>query len=289
MVVNLLHLCETMTTRWFDESEIRVPIEVFKKFAERNCFVVDKKLKGDTYKYKLSRIKIPVYFISGSDQTHFRFMDIADVHIGNALFDEKALRNKLQYAVYSGVQQVFIAGDLFDGACQEGCDTAYASQIDMAFRIFKDYPLHYYAINGNHDYSFEQRSLPNPIKTLSIKLNEVGIDFKYFDTYLMDFIICGVIKRVMHVERQDFSKKSIFATLKLKRFDEEGMLLNTYEGNTYPVRFFQVGHIHVNVQMYYSRRKVFISQSGSFIETDKNQDCANIISGKVIDQKVLMD
>ena len=289
MVVNLLHICEIMTGRWVDESEIRVPIETFKRFAERNNFTVEKKLKGDTYKYKLSRVKIPIYFISGSDQKEFRFMDIADVHIGNAHFDEKALRNKLRYAVYSGVNQVFIAGDLFEGICNDNCEITYSSQIEYAFNIFKDYPLHYYAINGNHDYSFEQRSLPNPIKTLSIRLKEIGINFEYFDTYLMDFIICGVIKRVMHVERQDFSKKSIFATLKLKQFDEDGMLLNTYEGNTYPVRFFQVGHIHVNVQMYYSKRKVFISQSGSFIETDRSSDCANVISGNVIDQKVLMD
>ena len=278
-----------MTGRWVDESEIRVPIEVFKRFAERNHFTIEKKSKGDTCKYKLSRIKIPVFFISGSDQKEFKFMDIADVHIGNAHFDEKALRNKLRYAVYSGVKQVFIAGDLFEGICNDNCEKVFSSQIEQAFNIFKDYPLHYYAINGNHDYSFEQRSFPNPIKTLSIRLKEIGIDFEYFDTYLMDFIICGVIKRVMHVERQDFSKKSIFATLKLKQFDEDGMLLNTYEGKTYPVRFFQVGHIHVNVQMYYSKRKVFISQSGSFIETDRCLDCANVISGNVIDQKVLMD
>ncbi len=288
-MVNLLHECEIMTTRWCDESELRVPIDQLRRFAERNHFTVERKLKGNSYKYKLIRNMIPVHFISGEEQTEFSFMDIADIHIGHKNFSEKALRKKLKFAVDNKIPYVFIAGDLFEGICQEDIEGAYTKQLDWAFSIFRDYPLTYYVINGNHDYSFEQRNLPNPIRTLSTRLIEDGINFCYFDTYLMDFIICGVVKRLMHVERQDFSKKSIFAALKLKQFDDAGMLVNTYKGQSYPVRFFQVGHIHVNVQMYYSKRKVFISQSGSFVKNDREEENANIISGRVIDQKVFMN
>jgi DNA repair exonuclease SbcCD nuclease subunit len=216
-------------------------------------------------------------------------MDIADLHIGHPDFDEEALRDRLKQAVERGVEAVFIAGDIFEGFLDEAPETMpYLQQIELAYSIFKDYKLTYYAINGNHDLTFEQLGLPNPIKRLEVLLRNDGIDFHFFDTYLMDFVICGVIKRVMHVERQDFNKKSIFAILKLKMFDEAGMLSNEFEGTSYPVRFFQVGHIHVNVQMYYSKRKVFISQPGSFIRADKVAERANFIFGKVIDQRVFM-
>ncbi len=278
-----------MTTRWINVEDIHVPIEILKNFATRNNFDIRKKRKDDILKYHLVRTSIPIHFISGEDEQDFRFVDISDLHIGHPLFDEKSLRRKLRRAVESGYEMVFIAGDIFEGVADNNSEyMPYASQIELARSIFKDYKLSYYAINGNHDYTFEQLCLPNPIKRLETILRADGVDFNYFDTYLMDFVICGVIKRVMHVERQDFDKKSIFAILKVKMFDEEKMLCNTYEGRVYPVRFFEVGHIHVNVQMYYAKKMVYISEPGSFIKSDKMLDRANFISGKVIDQRVFM-
>ena len=288
-MVNLLHLCETMSDRGCEEDELRVPIEVLKRFAKKNHFIVERKTVDDKTLYKLTRKKIPIFFISGEEETEFKFMDIADLHIGNKNFNEKALREKLEYAVNNGINMVFIAGDLFEGCLNERIESHYYEQIGLAYSIFKDYPLTYYAINGNHDYTFEQLGLQNPIKRLEIMLRAQGIDFNFFDVYLMDFIICGVIKRVMHVERQDFSKKRIFAALKLKAFDEEKKLSNYYKGKEYRVRFFQVGHIHVNVQMYYAKRKIFISQSGSFIDDETPDERANILQGRVIDEKVFMN
>ena len=289
-MVNLLHLCETMTTEWVNESDIRVPIDVFEKFAIRNNFIIKRKQdKYKNYKYKLLRKSIPVYFISGEEINEFKFMDISDIHIGHKDFNESALREKLKYALENDIQQVFIAGDVFEGACSVGQDILYCSQIDLAYNIFKDYPLTYYVINGNHDYSFEQCGFPNPLRMLANRLQDIGISFNYFDVYLMDFVICGVIKRVMHVERQDFNKKRIFAALKVKMFEEDNLLTNTYNNVEYPVRFFQVGHIHVNVQMFYSRKRVYISQSGSFLKSFNEDDRANIIQGKVIEQKIFMN
>lgn len=287
-MVNLLHLCEMMTTKWLDENDLIVPYNCLEKFAQRNHFLIKRKVSGDRRRIRLIRKEIPCYFISGKEQTEFRFMDIADTHIGHPNFNEKALREKLEQAVTNGINQVFIAGDLFEGYLPSNPNSFY-SQVNQAFSIFKDYPLTYYAINGNHDYSFEQYGLPNPVKHLSNMLKNENIDFNYFDEYLMDFVICGVIKRVMHVERQDFNKKRIFAILKLKSFDNNGMLSRVIDNVEYPVRFFQVGHIHINVQMYYSKRKVFISQSGSFIGNSKSEERANIIQGKVIDEKVFMN
>ena len=277
-----------MTTRWYSEEDLKVSFDVFEQFAKRNNFDIHKKYENGTFLYYLTRKCIPVHFISGADQVEFKFMDIADLHIGHPLFDENALRKKLSEAVKNGYTIVFIAGDLFEGACNKLDKMQFNDQIKLASSIFKDYPLTYYAINGNHDYSFEQIGLSNPIECLASKLQQEGIEFYYFDTYVMDFIICGVVKRVMHVERQDFNKKKIFASLKIKMFDEENMLMVHYNEEDYPVRFFQVGHIHVNVQMFYAKKKIYISQSGSFLMNEKVEDRANFIQGKVIDQKVFL-
>ena len=288
-MVNLLHLCEMMSLRWHSEEEVTVPIDVLRKFAEKNHFEFHQKIVKDKSKYKLVRKEIPVFFISDESQRNFKFLDLADLHIGNPSFEEDSLRKILKQAVDMEVEAVFIAGDIFDGVTTEGnCFNEYSTQIDKAYQIFKDYPLKYYAINGNHDYMFEQVGMCNPIRILMNRLKEVDIDFNHFDTYIMDFILCGVVKRVMHVERQDFTKKRIFAMEKLNQFERELGLMVNYEGNEYPIRFFQAGHIHVTVQMYYPRRKIFISQSGSFVKKDGIEEKGNFITGNVIDKKVFM-
>lgn len=288
-MVNLLHICETMTLRWQTQDEIRVPIETLKKFAERNHFELKKKENKNGVKYKLFRRMIPVHFISDDEkqELEIKILDISDIHIGNPNFDEKAFRSVLKQAVENQIEAVFIAGDVFDGCVNTGDILEhYLEQIEYAFNIFKDYQLKYYVINGNHDYSFEQVGLVNPIKILAVRLQEIQIDFNYFDTYLMDFIIAGVVKRVMHVERQDFNKKKVFAIEKLKQFEKDLGLNIFYEGKEYPIRFFQAGHVHVSVQIYYSRKKIYISQSGSFLKTERFEDRANFITAKVKDKKV---
>lgn len=289
MVVNLLHLCEMMSLRWHSEEELPVAFEILKKFAEKNHFEIRHKIVKNKKKYKLIRREIPVFFISDESVKNFGFLDLADLHIGNPNFDEKALRTALKLAVENEIDTVFIAGDVFEGFYSETeCLKAHLTQIDNAFNIFKDYPLKYYVINGNHDYMFEQIGMCNPIKLLASKLKDIGVDFNFFDTYVMDFVLCGVVKRMMHVERQDFTKKRIFAVEKLKQFEKELGLSVIYDGKEYPIRFFHAGHIHVNIQMYYARRKIFISQSGSFLKGDSVEERANFITGKVIDKKVFM-
>lgn len=291
-MVNLLHLCESMTTRWYSENEIHVPIETLRKFAEKNHLELKSKLRKKQVKYKLERLVIPVFFISGEEEKNIRILDISDIHIGDPNFDEQSLRDVLKQAIDTNVKAVFIAGDTFNGITSTGISEdviqIHSTQIEEAYRIFKDYPLKYYVINGNHDYTFEQGGLSNPLRVLANKLRDIGIEFNFFDTYIMDFIICGVVKRVMHVERQDFTKKKIFAVEKLRQFEKELGLTIIYDGIEYQIRLFQAGHIHVNVQMYYAKRKIFISQSGSFLKNDDVEERANFITAEVIDKKVFM-
>lgn len=291
-MVNLLHICEKMTTRWYAEEEIRVPIDSLKKFAEKNNLELKRRLAKNKVKYKMVRHAIPVHFISGEEESNIKILDISDIHIGNPNFDEEAFKGVLKQALDINVSAVFIAGDIFEGTTSDVADDnviqVHIAQVDKAFELFKQFPLKYYVINGNHDYTFEQIGLANPVKMLASKLLNAGIEFHFFDTYVMDFIISGVVKRVMHVERQDFTKKKIFAVEKLRQFEKELGLIVYYGGIEYPIRLFQAGHIHINVQMYYARRKIFISQSGSFLKNDETEERANFITAKVIDKKVFM-
>lgn len=291
-MVNLLHICEKMTIRWYAEEEIRVPIDSLKKFAEKNNLELKRRLAKNKVKYKMVRHAIPVHFISGEEESNIKILDISDIHIGNPNFDEEAFKGVLKQALDINVSAVFIAGDIFEGTTSDVADDnviqVHIAQVDKAFELFKQFPLKYYVINGNHDYTFEQIGLANPVKMLASKLLNAGIEFHFFDTYVMDFIISGVVKRVMHVERQDFTKKKIFAVEKLRQFEKELGLIVYYGGIEYPIRLFQAGHIHINVQMYYARRKIFISQSGSFLKNDETEERANFITAKVIDKKVFM-
>jgi len=291
-LVNLLHVCEILTHRWHDATEIQVwvPLETLFKFAERNNFDVYRKFSRGRYRVKLERRIIPVCVISDEKTPDFKFMDISDIHIGHPNFDEKLLREKLQYAIDNDIKLIFIAGDVFEGIQSEHAPSYYCEQLSQAFNIFKDYPLTYHAINGNHDYTFEQVGLPNPIQTLSARLKAEGIDFNFHDVYLMDFVIGGVIKRVMHVERQSYNLKRIFTIIKLRQFEYDGWLVNTVGGRLLPVRFFLAGHIHANVQIYYAKKKIFISQPGSFIHDygGIDEDCVNVFTGRVIDQKIFL-
>lgn len=289
-MANLLNVCETMTNRWVTEKEMHVPLETIAEFAEKNHMALRESYTSMKTKYKLKRMEIPVHFISGDEEKEIDFLDISDLHIGNSEFDEYELRMILEQARFNNVKYVFIAGDVFEGAPElvsvEDASDMHFQQVSIAFQIFKDYPFKYYVINGNHDYMFEQLGLCNPIKRLAKQLEKEGIEFNFFDTYLQDFIIGGVVKRMMHVERQYFSRRKNFALTKLKKLEEEFGMSVEYEGVEYPIRFFHVGHIHTNVLIYNPRRKVFISLAGSFLKGDRLEDRGNIVSAKIFDGKV---
>ncbi len=291
MAVNLLNLCEEMTKSYVEESRLRVSQDVFRKFAKKHHFIIKTQVKNNKMRFKLYRKEIPIYFISGEEEKEFSFLDLGDIHIGNKYFDEESLRKRLSEAIDKGVKYVFIAGDLFEGY-NSNSSIQYLSQIEYAYNIFKDYPLIYFAINGNHEYSFEQNGYDNPIRYLSVLLKKDGIEFHHFDTYIMDFIICGVIKRVMHIENiekrghdMDWSP----AIDKLDIFEQNELLENFYKGRLYTVRLFQIGHVHVNMQRFYSKRKVFISQAGSFIGDDPYEKKGNFIKGRIVNKKVVID
>ena len=291
-MVNPLNLCERLIQDWITEKELELLIDFdyLENFVTRNGLSMVKMIdKNGNKSYRVVRQKVPVCFISGNEQKEFSFLDLSDLHIGHPEFNEKILRAKLKRAVKIGVQCVFIAGDVFEGIQKmvpyEEALSIQFKQLDIATKIFKDYPLNYYVINGNHDYSFEAFGLHNPIHLLQNNLTREGINFKFFDTYMMDFIVCGVGKRVMHIEKYIKNKYVPCVIERINRF-EDNELYAHYKGRTYPIRFFACGHIHINMELYYERKKVYISQPGSFVQGNEKCQRGNFVSGEVQDGKI---
>ena len=292
-MVNLLNLCDRLIQSWLPATEVEslVTMDYLKAFLSRNYLeMVERIDKGNQRYYKVIRKEIPVYFISGSDDLNFSFLDLSDIHFGHPDFKENLLRAKLQEALDIGVKHVFIAGDIFEGIqkyvpYEEALAIQY-KQLEMAYRVFREYDLNYYAINGNHDYTFEFFELHNPIALLQNMLQREGINFKFFDVYIMDFIVSGVAKRLMHIEKYKKPVYGLCVMERIKRFSDEELIV-PYEGQNYPIRFFTCGHIHINMELYYAKKKIYISQPGSFVQGNSKCDRGIFVHGEIDGEKVL--
>lgn len=292
-MVNLLNLCERLIQAWLPVTEVEnlISIEYLKSFLNRNHMALIERIdNGKENFYRVARKEIPVCFIS-DENSNFSFLDLSDIHFGHPDFKEDLLRAKLKEALERDVRHIFIAGDIFEGIRQnvtyeEALATEY-KQLDMAYKVFKDYDLNYYAINGNHDYTFEFFGLHNPIDLLKNMLRRDGINFNFFDCYIMDFIIAGVAKRVMHLEKYKKPQEGFCITERLNRFTDQELVVY-YADKCYPVRFFTCGHIHVNMSLYDEVRNIYISQPGSFVQGDNNCVRGIFVAGETNDENVLV-
>ncbi len=142
--------------------------------------------------------------------------------------------------------------------------------------------MNYHAINGNHEYCFEQLGVSHPLKVLEEKLRGVGINFTAYDTYIMDFVIAGVIKRMIHLESY-YEKKTVCHSMeRLYEFNRNGGLnVTTSEGNVLPIRFLTCGHVHLTMELYSSLYNVYVVQPGSLIVSENPYDSGIFIRGEV--------
>jgi hypothetical protein len=287
-MVNLLKLFYLLYNNWVEEESLPINKKVLFNIAKRSGLEVLNKISGDGKNlYSLRLNHIPTIFISDGDVSEFSFLDLSDIHTGNETFDEKKLRNVLKKAVERHVQYVFISGDLFEGIFFRNgiidlrvAKKAYSSQVKQVFHILNDYDLKYYAINGNHEYTFELFGIDNPMKLIANALKACGKSFTFIDSYIADFIICGVVKRIMHVEVPPKDKDQIPCISRLRSFEKKGEYYTYYKGKKYPIRFFQSGHFHGNFDFYDKFSNVHVTQSGSFIDDNSGGVSGVFLRGK---------
>ena len=197
-------------------------------------------------------------------------------------------------------EPVFIAGDIFEAVYdvtqydfrimnpkkQKQVEKCFKSQLYTIFKILREYDLSYYAINGNHEYGYEQLGIMNPLKQLEEKLRCEGIDFNSYGTYIVDFLIAGVVKRVMHLESYYERKTVCNAMERLYEFERHGGLnVKISETEKVPIRFLECGHVHLTMELYSARHNVYVMQPGSLIVTENPYESGIFVRGEVTKER----
>ncbi len=251
--------------------------------------------------FRLKKKGIPlVKLYSREEEKTFNFLDVSDFHVGNKDFNPDKLHEILREAVERGVRQVFIAGDIFEAVYdvtqydfrimnpkkQKQVEKCFKSQLYTIFKILREYDLSYYAINGNHEYGYEQLGIMNPLKQLEEKLRCEGIDFNSYGTYIVDFLIAGVVKRVMHLESYYERKTVCNAMERLYEFERHGGLnVKISETEKVPIRFLECGHVHLTMELYSARHNVYVMQPGSLIVTENPYESGIFVRGEVTKER----
>lgn len=303
---NMLRMLEKANEEYipFRREELGVEPHIFEEIAKRCGFKPVFKMKGKLKYIKLRKSGIPVVMLyDTAESDKFNYIDLADIHAGHRGSSMEILENILQKYSCDGVPKVdyvFIAGDLFEGL--QGMEFTYELvkcnprfraqaeaileyQVNLVFNVISKYDFDYRAIYGNHDYTFEQVGLESPLKLLQEKMRAAGKRFTYYDTYLVDFIIAGVAKRVMHLESYHKRDGAVHAYDRITKFKEHGGLEVHYNGKTFPIRLFHCGHIHRREELYDSRDKIYISQPGSFIKQEMLYSPVIHVKGTVLEDK----
>ena len=274
---------------WFNFEEVDISIDLFRRIAIRCGFRILSEERNGVIWYKLKKIGIPCECLyTHLESTHFNFIDLADLHLGNLYCEIDRIKLALKAAVRQHVDYVFIAGDLLDGVCgvhsDECASKLVEQQLDIAYELFRKYPLDIRAIPGNHEFTFDYYGIYNPLKLLEDRLRGETCKFKAYNGYIQDFEIAGVIKRMMHLENYYYRDNTMTIVQRLHIFDEHGgLMVKCEDGAKRPIRFLECGHEHRKLELYDSDFNVFISQPGTFLQ-DKNFYLPSIhVKGEVLD------
>lgn len=308
---NMLRMLETANEDYipFRREELGIEPHVFEDVARRCGFEPIMLGSGIKTRIKLKKRGIPIVKLYDKDESNrFNYLDIADIHAGHPDFSPEVLDEVLAKYYNGGkptVDYVFIAGDLFEGITtdeysyelvtqnphmKERVNSIRNHQVNLLFNVLSKYDFDYRVINGNHEYTFEQLGVDSPIALLERMMHQRQKKFTYYDTYIIDFVIAGVVKRMMHLESFHQREGAVHAYDRLMKFRKHGGLTPYYGDKKHPIRMFQCGHIHRREELYDSMDKIFISQSGSFIKDELLYAPSIHMKGTVLDDnRILRD
>lgn len=256
--------------------------------ASRCGFSVMTRRREGKIQYKLKRERIPCEKLySRKDSRFLNYIDLADLHIGNCRCEIDRIKETLRYAARHNVNYVFIAGDLLDGVydiTSQDVKEVYERQIDLAYSIFRKFPLDIRVIPGNHEFTFDLSGFINPLRVLEEQLQSEECFFKVYDGYIQDFEMAGIVKRMMHLENYYRQGNEFSAVHRLYEFHERGGLqVKCQDGMKKPLRFLHCGHIHKRVELYDSDYNVYITQPGAFICEQNFRNPYIHVQGEVLD------
>ncbi|MDO5557045.1 MAG: hypothetical protein Q4G05_02210 [Clostridia bacterium] len=216
-------------------------------------------------------------FIHKSDKSKIviteKWLEISDLWVGSMFFDEASLRYMLKEATENKFYDVYIAGNLTFGHprflnnsinINQELKTSF-EQAKFLAGIFSDYPkLKYYAIHGSRDKSFENHGELNPLLFISKELSENGIDFTYIDSYTLNILINGGIKRMTSLEKNKNTYTKSYPIDLYTRNQLSNIGRNMIKDNTnYKMRCLQIGNVLFDSYDY--RAKMYITTSSGFV------------------------
>ena len=136
------------------------------------------------------------------------YLEISNLLVGSKFFSEDALRYMLDVAKQKGVKFVHIGGNAIWGIpkkvdAQNTKIFKGYDQVDELVRILSDYPeFHYFTINGACENTFilskEELLRFDPMRDAELKMTEKGIKFTAVNSYKCDFLIYGLIFRMIN-------------------------------------------------------------------------------------------
>ena len=144
-----------------------------------------------------------IFHLSGPDRRNrtIKYAASSDWHFASKFFLEKSWHEAMKRVEGMGIKRVYVAGDLVDGTriykghLENLTCFGVEDQTDVAAEAISKHPnLEFWAIAGNHDYSFTQQNGTKPMAALESKLD----NFKNLGDFRADVIYKGVRFRLLH-------------------------------------------------------------------------------------------
>lgn len=212
-----------------------------------------------------------VFLISKANRqpTTMDFAVTSDWHFASKYHLPKSWHEAMKRTADAGITHVYVAGDIVDGIRiykghhENVWSQSIEDQTDMAAEAMSKHPtLEFWAIAGNHDYSYTQQTGAKPLAILEAKLD----NFRNLGDFRADVIYQGIRMRLLHGGTGRAYAKSYPSQIYLR--DYFSGLEHEELRNTPHVLF--LGHFHT----YYDGfdHGMHILQPGSFQDGD-NEFC----------------
>lgn len=239
------------------------------EIAKRTGYQVNVTIRDDEKQYiRFTYNRVPNIFVT--DAKIVNFLCLADLHIGSPKFCENLLRKVLDRAERIGVKYVFIAGDVFQGIEGAG-KLSNKQQAEKAFSIFKEYNLIYYAIDGNHDLSFEMESYQNPLRIVKELMKAAGKKFYYTPAFCVNFILSDIAIRLVHLNSKKYQDKVKLESESYLIGDTEKVEQGArYKKGDYPIKMIIFGDTHKI--SFLQKNGIFLLEVGSMLFHSRTRD-----------------
>lgn len=183
-----------------------------------------------------------------SREASLKWLAFSDTHFGCKQFDEAGLRRVLELGIKQGYRHAYFSGDLVDGIdvyrgqMPNLSEWSLEDQVARASSVLEDYEYDYYAIGGNHDYSWVKKGAPNPVDLVSKRIP----NFRVIGELKGDVVIEGVPMRLVHGDGGGAYARSYPAQKYVRNLFASGNMDVEINGRSQPLQILQIGHFHTN-------------------------------------------